>query len=152
VRLAAASAALRNGSPLNTGLPKYTVMQPSQVGEPFHRPGWVFEEKYDGWRIVSYKDGGRVRLLSRNDVDHARKFRELAAAIAALPQQTLVLDGEVAIFDQAMHSRFDLLRQSDPGASSRRRPSTSRSPCSIGTALTSVSYHCKNVAFISRTR
>jgi len=47
-------------------------------------------------------------------VDHAKRFREIAAAIAALPVPTLVLDGEVAIFDQQLRSRFDLLRHSDP--------------------------------------
>jgi ATP-dependent DNA ligase len=31
-------------------------MQPELAPEPFHRPGWVYEEKYDGWRIVAYKD------------------------------------------------------------------------------------------------
>ena len=95
-------------------LPKYTPMHPTQVREPFHRPGWVYEEKVDGWRILAYKDGTSVRLLSRNGVDHARRFREVAVAVAALPDETLVLDGEVAIFDQAMRSRFDLLRESDP--------------------------------------
>ena len=89
-------------------------MAPTLVRSPFHRPGWVYEEKVDGWRILAYKDGTRVRLLSRNGIDHARRFRELVAAIAALPDETLVLDGEVAIFDQRMRSRFDLLRQSDP--------------------------------------
>jgi bifunctional non-homologous end joining protein LigD len=64
--------------------------------------------------FVAYKDGRRVRLLSGNDVDHARRFGDLAAAVAALADETLVLDGEVTIFDQALRSRFDLLRQSDP--------------------------------------
>jgi len=27
--------------------------------EPFHRDGWVYEEKYDGWRMIAYKDGAR---------------------------------------------------------------------------------------------
>ena len=89
-------------------------MHPTQVREPFHRPGWIYEEKVDGWRILAYKDGTSVRLLSRNGIDHARRFREIVAAVAALAEPTLVLDGEVAIFDQAMRSRFDLLRQSDP--------------------------------------
>jgi bifunctional non-homologous end joining protein LigD len=95
-------------------LPHYSPMQPTQVREPFHREGWVYEEKVDGWRILAYKDGSRVRLLSRSDIDHAKRFRGVAAAIAALSDETLVLDGEVAIFDQALRSRFDLLRQSDP--------------------------------------
>jgi len=38
-------------------------MAPTLVREPFHRDGWVYEEKVDGWRIVAYKDGQRVRLL-----------------------------------------------------------------------------------------
>ena len=37
-------------------------MVPTLVREPFHRPGWVYEETVDGWRIVAYKDGQRVRL------------------------------------------------------------------------------------------
>ena len=92
----------------------YVPMAPTLVREPFHRSGWVYEEKVDGWRILAYKDGTSVRLLSRNGIDHARRFREIVAAIAALSEPTLVLDGEVAIFDQALRSRFDLLRESDP--------------------------------------
>jgi hypothetical protein len=41
-------------------------MAPTQVHEPFHRDGWVYEEKVDGWRILAYKDGDRVRLVSRS--------------------------------------------------------------------------------------
>jgi bifunctional non-homologous end joining protein LigD len=47
-------------------------MIPTQVREPFHRDGWVYEEKVDGWRILAHKDGARVWLLSRTGVDHAR--------------------------------------------------------------------------------
>ena len=46
------------------------------LAKPFHRPGWVFEEKYDGWRMIAYKDGSVVRLISRNNVDHTERFRE----------------------------------------------------------------------------
>src|SRR5262245_60299209 len=91
-------------------------MAPTQVREPFHRDGWVYEEKVDGWRIVAYKDGGRVRLVSRNGVDHTRRFRDIAAAVAKLPARTLVVDGEVAIFDQKSRSRFEWLREPDPDA------------------------------------
>ena len=41
-------------------------MAPTLVREPFHRDGWVFEEKVDGWRILAYKAGDSVRLVSRN--------------------------------------------------------------------------------------
>jgi bifunctional non-homologous end joining protein LigD len=86
-------------------------MIPTQVPEPFHRDGWVYEEKVDGWRILAYKDGARARLLSRTGVDHAKRFREVAAAVASLAPATLVLDGELAIFDEQLRSRFDWLRR-----------------------------------------
>jgi ATP-dependent DNA ligase len=85
-----------------------------RVREPFHRPGWIYEEKVDGWRILAYKEGSRVRLVSRKGITHDGRFRELAEAVARLSPTTLVLDGEVAIFDQQLRSRFDLLRHRDP--------------------------------------
>src|SRR5215470_8670464 len=97
-------------------MPKYMTMAPTQVREPFHRDGWIYEEKVDGWRMLAYKDGGGVRLISRNGRDHTRRFRDIAAAVAKLAARTLVLDGEVAIFDQKFRSRFDWLREPDPDA------------------------------------
>jgi bifunctional non-homologous end joining protein LigD len=91
-------------------------MAPALVRAPFHRAGWIYEEKIDGWRIVAYKDRGSVRLVSRTGVDHARRFRNIAAAIAKLSARTLVLDGEVAIFDEHLRSRFDWLREPDRAA------------------------------------
>jgi bifunctional non-homologous end joining protein LigD len=91
-------------------IPQYAPMIPTEIREPFHRDGWVYEEKVDGWRILAHKDGDRVWLFSRINVDHARRFREIAAAVAAMPVPTLVLDGEVAIFDERLRSRFDWLR------------------------------------------
>jgi ATP-dependent DNA ligase len=51
----------------------------------------------DGYRILAYKDGPRVRLLSRHGVDHGHRY----------PPSALVLDGELAVFDQQLRSRFD---------------------------------------------
>lgn len=84
--------------------------------QPFHRDGWIYEEKVDGWRILAYKDGERVRLVSRNGRDHTRRFPDVAAAVAKLSARSLVLDGEVAVFDQQLRSRFDWLREPDPDA------------------------------------
>ena len=86
-------------------------MAATQVDKPFHRDGWVYEEKYDGWRMVAYKDGTAVRLVSRAGKDHSPRFGELAAALRALPVMTLILDGEVAIFDNTLISRFEWLRK-----------------------------------------
>ncbi len=81
------------------------------VSEPFDRPGWAYEEKYDGVRILAYKHEGRVRLLSRNEKDRTEDFPRIAAAIRILQPVTLLLDGEVVVFDKKRVSRFQLLQQ-----------------------------------------
>src|SRR5579864_6195069 len=81
------------------------------VAAPFDKPGWVYEEKYDGDRILAYKEGDRVRLLSRNGKDRTDGFSRITAAIRALRPATLLLDGEVVIFDKKGISRFQLLQQ-----------------------------------------
>ena len=81
------------------------------VGEPFDRPGWVYEEKYDGFRILAYKEGARVRLVSRNDKDRTASFPGIAEAIVGLKDQTLLLDGEAVAFDRHRVSRFQLLQR-----------------------------------------
>jgi len=68
------------------------------------------------WRIIAYKDCHRVWLVSRNGVDHTRRFRDIAAAIAKLSARTLVVDGGVAIYDDLLRSRFEWLREPDPAA------------------------------------
>src|SRR5215831_11701603 len=86
-------------------------MQPALVSRPFRRPGWVYEEKYDGWRLLAYKRGQCVQLVSRAGRDHTHRFPTLVAAIANLAPDTLVLDGEVCIFDQQLITRFEWLRE-----------------------------------------
>jgi bifunctional non-homologous end joining protein LigD len=93
-------------------------MQADEVGRPFHRDGWIYEEKYDGWRMVAYKDGIAVRLVSRAGKEHSRRFAEIAAAIRALLPATLILDGEVAIFDDKLISRFEWFRKRPEDAAS----------------------------------
>jgi bifunctional non-homologous end joining protein LigD len=83
------------------------------VAEPFHHAGWVYEEKYDGYRILAYKEGPRVTLYSRNAKDRTESFSDIAAAIATLPDRTVLLDGEAVAFDRNLVSRFQLLQQGD---------------------------------------
>jgi bifunctional non-homologous end joining protein LigD len=81
------------------------------VPRPFHKPGWAYEEKYDGDRMLAYKEGGRVRLLSRNAKDHTIRFAKIAGAIGELRPATLLLDGEVVVVDREGVLRFQLLQQ-----------------------------------------
>ena len=81
------------------------------VPRPFHKPNWVYEEKYDGIRILAHKEGNKLSLRTRNDVDRVTDFPNLAAAIRHLKSSTLLLDGELVVFDQQNVSRFQLLQQ-----------------------------------------
>src|SRR3981189_2229064 len=94
----------------NTKIPfRVSPMLATLVPNPFHKPNWVYEEKYDGIRILAYKEGQEISLITRNDVNRASEFPKLAAAISGLKASTLLLDGEVVIFDQQGVSRFQLL-------------------------------------------
>jgi bifunctional non-homologous end joining protein LigD len=55
------------------------------------------------------RSAARVRLTSRNGLDHTRRFPELVKAVAELDVPSLVLDGEIAIFDRQLISRFEWL-------------------------------------------
>ncbi len=90
------------------------------VDAPFHRQGWVYEEKYDGYRILAYKEGKRISLITRNLKDRTDDFPDIARAIARLPASTLALDGEIVIFDDKHVSRFQYLQRRELGEGSRR--------------------------------
>jgi len=92
-------------------LPVITPMLATLTRAPFHEAGWVYEEKYDGDRIVIYKEGKQVRMLSRNMIDRQDRFPRIAEAIRDLRPATLILDGEVVVFDGKGVSRFQLLQQ-----------------------------------------
>lgn len=87
-------------------------MRATLVGLPFTRPDWIFEEKYDGVRMLSYKKGARVSLISRNGIDRTQRYPQVAEAVLRLKADTLLLDGEVVIFDSEGVSRFQLLQRS----------------------------------------
>jgi ATP-dependent DNA ligase len=61
--------------------------------ERFAGPDWIFERKFDGIRLLAFKNGSDVRLLSRNRLP--QHIPALADAIATLPVRDLILDGEV---------------------------------------------------------
>jgi len=73
-------------------------MHATQVSRPFHTKGWVYEKKYDGWRMLAVKKAGEVRLISRNERDHTKRFPEIVAALTVLKPRTFTLDGEIAVF------------------------------------------------------
>src|SRR3977135_2349187 len=90
---------------------RVSPMLATLVPRPFPKPNWVYEQKYDGIRILAYKEGKKLSLLTRNAIDRVSAFPNLAAAIRHLKSSTLLLDGEVVVFDQKNASRFQLLQQ-----------------------------------------
>jgi bifunctional non-homologous end joining protein LigD len=74
--------------------------------ERFAGPDWVFERKFDGIRLLAYKRGTDVRLYSRNRLP--QNIPAIAAALAKLPADDLVLDGEVA-WDGLAYHLFDIM-------------------------------------------
>ncbi len=62
--------------------------------ERFAGPEWLFERKLDGIRLLAFKRGGVVRLFSRNRLPLDSSYPRVAAALAALPADDFILDGE----------------------------------------------------------
>jgi len=90
---------------------RVSPMLASLIDGPFIRDHWVFEEKYDGVRILAYKEGTHVSLISRNAIDRTSRYPEIVAAVRRLRALTLALDGEIVVFDSRGVSRFQLLQQ-----------------------------------------
>jgi bifunctional non-homologous end joining protein LigD len=62
--------------------------------ERFAGPEWIFERKLDGIRLLAFKNGPEVRLLSRNRLPQS--YPSVAQAIANLPVREVILDGEAS--------------------------------------------------------
>jgi bifunctional non-homologous end joining protein LigD len=96
--------------------------------ERFTAPEWIFERKFDGIRLLAFKQGSDVRLLSRNRLP--QHIPSIVESIAALGVRDLILDGEATwakggvayhVFDVIwldghgvtalpLHARLDLLK------------------------------------------
>jgi bifunctional non-homologous end joining protein LigD len=84
----------------------------------FSGPGWVFEPKYDGFCLQVAKSAGEVALRYRSGRDATDVFPEIVDAVAALPADGALLDGELVAIDPQGRPDFELLR-----ARALRRPS-----------------------------
>ena len=86
-------------------------MLASAEDRPFSREGWIFELKYDGYRLLAGRSGGAARLLSRAGNDLTVTFPEIARAIRGLPYEGVVLDGEVVVSGPDGKPSFGLLQK-----------------------------------------
>jgi ATP-dependent DNA ligase len=72
---------------------------------------WTYELKLDGYRLVAVKAGDRVTLYSRRGTDLSKRFENVTAGLATLPDET-VIDGELVALDEQGRPNFNLLQNS----------------------------------------
>jgi bifunctional non-homologous end joining protein LigD len=89
--------------------PAYRPMLATLVDEPFDDKAWVFETKWDGFRLITEKRGQAVRLWSRNGIDVTRRYAVLLPALQKI-DGSCVIDGEMCALDEYGRSRFQLLQ------------------------------------------
>jgi ATP-dependent DNA ligase len=82
---------------------------------------YLYEPKWDGFRCLAFRSGGRVDLRSRHDRPLARYFPELVAALRALPDERVVLDGEIVVSASDGYDFDALLARVHPAASRVKR-------------------------------
>jgi len=118
---------LREGSPRVRALearvaelapPRRTVraadvrpMLAERAEAPFSSPDWLFEVKYDGYRMIGAREDGKGLLYTRNGRPAAERFPEVAHALAALPGERVVLDGEIVATDREGRPSFQRLQR-----------------------------------------
>ncbi len=86
------------------------VMLCDTAEAPFDREGWIFELKYDGFRLTSVKRDDEARLYYRSGNDATAVYPELVQAVSSLPVDSVVLDGEVAVLDDEGKPSFNRLQ------------------------------------------
>jgi len=107
------------------------LMLASTAERPFSGKGWLFELKYDGFRLLAARENEQPRLSYRHGQDATQTFPEIARALAALPYGSIVMDGEVVVTDQAgrpsfqgLQKRVHLSRPADIGRAAIELPAT----------------------------
>jgi len=72
---------------------------------------WLYELKYDGYRIIAFVEGNNVRLITRNGNDYINRFHQIASSLTDLAAgRAMILDGEIAITDEAGKTDFQALQ------------------------------------------
>jgi bifunctional non-homologous end joining protein LigD len=98
-------------------------MRATLADRPFDDPDWLFEVKWDGYRVEAVVRDGRARLWTRNRQDAGRYFPDLAGTADWIAAETAIVDGEVVALDDEGRPRFSLL-QDRTGIRTGRAPGT----------------------------
>jgi len=72
---------------------------------------WLYELKYDGYRIVAFIEGNNVRLITRNGNDYTKRFQDVAYSLMDWAAgRAMVLDGEMVVTDAKGKTDFQALQ------------------------------------------
>jgi bifunctional non-homologous end joining protein LigD len=96
----------RQPAPTNIEPMTATLVKEAPPGD-----NWAYELKWDGVRALGYVDGGRIRLTSRKGNEITHRYPELRKLGEALGTREVILDGEIAAFDDAGRPSFEKLQQ-----------------------------------------
>jgi bifunctional non-homologous end joining protein LigD len=102
--------------PADVGLQLARLVDAAPAGD-----GWLHEVKYDGYRVLAWRNGAEVRITSRGGQDWTGKLAATVAAIGELPCRSCILDGELITLDASGRSSFGLLQQRFGGSEQQLR-------------------------------
>lgn len=78
---------------------------------PFSSPDWIYELKYDGYRLGAFGGAGQAAIRYRSGQNATDRFPEIVAAIRALPVGGVAIDGEVVVTDATGRPTFLMLQE-----------------------------------------
>lgn len=87
-------------------------MKAMVASAPPHNGQWLYEVKFDGFRVLAVKNGREVELWSRNQKSLDERFPEVVQAVARLSVKSCILNGEVCALNDQGRSSFQLLQNS----------------------------------------
>src|SRR6187200_2826725 len=93
--------------------------------EPFSDPDWLFEVKWDGYRVEAVIRDGKARIWTRRRQDAATYFPQLAGEASWIDARDAIVDGEVVALDESGRPQFSLL-QDRTGIRTWRAPGTGK--------------------------
>lgn len=95
---------------IKTSMPKFIdPMLATLTNKYFDSPDWMYEHKWDGFRILAFKNNGKITLMTRNGKDYSDHFAQIARGIKAQKSDNFIVDGEVVAYEKGV-SKFQYLQ------------------------------------------
>jgi bifunctional non-homologous end joining protein LigD len=101
----------------------FDLMKPmlaTKTSTVFSKPGWIYEIKWDGYRLISNIQKGKVTIYSRNGISYNHKFQAIAENLKSIPHD-VILDGEVVVLNEEGIPDFQQLHNYPEGGTGELR-------------------------------